>query len=190
MQHPSAISLPPTAACNCRASGFRPQSLGGMAIRHNMCGAAITGAFIMTQSARFICSRANDRIRRISSRRSDCRLPVQRLADFSDWRRSGQNGCRSAARNSGGDGRTFPRQDGRAAVDLANPTSRKAKSTTTRSSGMLSMLTYKRWNAGVRGLDAFPSKTGREHPCSITATTSWWSRTFFVAVMVVALFLL
>ena len=41
--------------------------------------------------------------------------------------------------------------------------------------GMLSMLTYRRWNANVRGLDAFPGRIGRAiFLCFITATTLWW----------------
>jgi cytochrome d ubiquinol oxidase subunit I len=58
--------------------------------------------------------------------------------------------------------------------------------------GMLSMLTYKRWNAGVRGLDAFPKQ---DWPGNIPLLYYSYHimvglGTFFVAVMVVALFLL
>jgi len=54
------------------------------------------------------------------------------------------------------------------------------------------MLTYKRWNAGVRGLDAFPKQ---DWPGNIPLLYYSYHimvglGTFFVAVMVVALFLL
>jgi cytochrome d ubiquinol oxidase subunit I len=57
---------------------------------------------------------------------------------------------------------------------------------------MLSMLTYKRWNANVRGLDAFPRQ---DWPGNIPLLYYSYHimvglGTFFVAVMVVALFLL
>jgi len=42
--------------------------------------------------------------------------------------------------------------------------------------GMLSMLTYQRWDAHVRGLDASPGKIGRATFHSFTtAITSWWA---------------
>jgi len=58
--------------------------------------------------------------------------------------------------------------------------------------GMLSMLTYKRWNANVRGLDAFPRQ---DWPDNIPLLYYSYHimvglGTFFVAVMVVSLFLL
>ena len=57
---------------------------------------------------------------------------------------------------------------------------------------MLSMLTYRRWNANVRGLDAFPKQ---DWPGNIPLLYYSYHimvglGTFFVAVMVVALFLL
>ena len=58
--------------------------------------------------------------------------------------------------------------------------------------GMLSMLTYRRWNANVQGLDAFPKE---EWPSNIPLLYYSYHimvglGTFFIAVMVVALFLL
>jgi cytochrome d ubiquinol oxidase subunit I len=38
---------------------------------------------------------------------------------------------------------------------------------------MLSFLSYRRWEAEVRGLDSFPPDTWPDN-FSITATTSWW----------------
>ena len=58
--------------------------------------------------------------------------------------------------------------------------------------GMLSMLTYQRWNAHVRGLDAFPKQ---DWPGNIPLLYYSYHimvglGTFFIAVMVVALLLL
>jgi cytochrome d ubiquinol oxidase subunit I len=58
--------------------------------------------------------------------------------------------------------------------------------------GMLSMLTYRRWNANVRGLDAFPKQ---DWPGNIPLLYYSYHimvglGTFFVAVMVIALLLL
>ena len=40
---------------------------------------------------------------------------------------------------------------------------------------MLSFLTYRHWNAEVKGLNAFPKDIGRTtFRCCITLTTSWW----------------
>ena len=91
----------------------------GWQYAHNMSGAAITGAFIMTAvGAFYLLSGQVDRARpHLRQGGSDRRMRVQRAADFSDRRPAGQDGHRSATRDSGGDGRIVSRPGRRAAGD-------------------------------------------------------------------------
>jgi len=87
----------------------------------------------------------------------------------------------------------FQGQPGAPLVIIGQPNEQQAKiDNPIEVPGMLSMLTYRRWNANVRGLDAFPTQ---DWPGNIPLLYYSYHimvglGTFFVAVMVVASLLL
>jgi len=126
---------------------------------NNMSGAAITGAFIMTSVGAFylLSNKWTAHARIFVKTGVIARLHLQRAPDFSHRRSPRQNGNRATTRDTSGDGRIVSRQTQAPLVIIGQPNDQQGKiDNPLQVPGMLSMLTYKRWSAHVRGLDAFP----------------------------------
>jgi len=150
----------------------------GWQYAHNMCGAAITGAFIMTAvGAFYLLSGKWTEYGRIFVKTgviAGCLFSVLQIFPTGDGQGkmvAAQQPVTLAAMEGLFQGRTDA-----PLLILGQPNEQEGKiDNPLEVPGMLSMLTYKRWNAGVRGLDAFPKQDWPGNiPCSITATTSWW----------------
>ena len=145
---------------------------------HNMSGAVITGAFVMSAVGRVLSAGpetcgAGPHVRSLGR---DRRPDRQRVAAFPDRRLGGPDGRPQAAGYAGRDG--SPVGDAtRGTTGDPGP----AKCCRNRKMDnpivvpkALSFLTWRSWNAEVQGLQAFQRKTGPTiFRCCTTRTTSW-----------------
>jgi cytochrome d ubiquinol oxidase subunit I len=167
----------------------------GWQYAHNMSGAVITGAFIMASVGAFylLCGKwtAHARIFVKVGVLAGCLFSVLQIFPTGDGQGkmvADQQPVTLAAMEG-----LFQGQESAPLVILGQPNDQQGKiDNPLEVPGMLSMLTYKRWNANVRGLDAFPRQ---DWPGNIPLLYYSYHimvglGTFFVAVMVVALLLL
>ncbi len=167
----------------------------GWQYAHNMCGAAITGAFIMTAvGAFYLLSGKWATHARIFVRAgviAGCVFSVLQIFPTGDGQGkmvADQQPVTLAAMEG-----LFQGQSGAPLVIVGQPNVQQGKiDYPLEVPKALSMLTYRRWNANVRGLDAFPKP---DWPGNIPLLYYSYHimvglGTIFVAVMVVALFLL
>jgi cytochrome d ubiquinol oxidase subunit I len=167
----------------------------GWQYAHNMSGAAITGAFIVTSVGAFYLLSgkwtAHARIYVKVGVIAGCVFSVLQIFPTGDGQGKMVADLQpvTLAAMEG----LFQGQSGAPLVIVGQPNEQQGKiDNPIEVPKMLSMLTYKRWNANVRGLDAFPKQ---DWPGNIPLLYYSYHimvglGTFFVAVMVVALFLL
>ncbi|MGA7575447.1 MAG: cytochrome ubiquinol oxidase subunit I [Terriglobales bacterium] len=196
MQHP--VGYFTASDGSLQLSGFWDFVLNpwaGWQYAHNMSGAAITGAFIMTAVGAFYLLSGkwttHGRIFVKAGVIVGCVFSVLQIFPTGDRQGkmvSDQQPVTLAAMEG-----LFQGQTGAPLVIVGQPDEKEGKiDNPIEVPGMLSMLTYKRWNANVRGLDAFPRQ---DWPDNIPLLYYSYHimvglGTFFVAVMVVSLFLL
>jgi cytochrome bd ubiquinol oxidase subunit I len=167
----------------------------GWQYAHNMSGAAITGAFIMTSVGAFYLLSgkwtAHARIFVKAGVIAGCLFSVLQIFPTGD--RQGKMVADLQPVTLAAMEGLFQGQAGAPLVIIGQPNEREGKiDNPIAVPKMLSMLTYKRWNANVRGLDAFPKQ---DWPDNIPLLYYSYHimvglGTFFVAVMAVALLLL
>jgi cytochrome d ubiquinol oxidase subunit I len=162
---------------------------------HNMGGAAITGAFIMTSVGAFYLLSGkwttHARIFVKTGVIAGCLFSVLQIFPTGD--RQGKMVTDLQPVTLAAMEGLFHSQPGASLVILGQPDEQQQKiDNSIEVPGMLSMLTYRRWNAHVRGLDAFP-----HHDWPDNIPLLYYSYhimvglgTFFVVIMVVALLLL
>jgi cytochrome bd ubiquinol oxidase subunit I len=167
----------------------------GWQYAHNMGGAAITGAFIMTSVGAFYLLSGkwttHARIFVKTGVIAGCVFSVLQIFPTGDQQGKMVTDLQpvTLAAMEG----LFHSQPGASLVIIGQPDEQKRKiDNPIEVPGMLSMLSYRRWNAHVRGLDAFPQ---RDWPDNIPLLYYSYHimvglGTFFVAIMVVALLLL
>ncbi|MGB8011224.1 MAG: cytochrome ubiquinol oxidase subunit I [Terriglobales bacterium] len=162
---------------------------------HNMSGAAITGAFIMTAvGAFYLLSGKWTAYARIFVKVgviAGCLFSVLQIFPTGDGQGkmvADEQPVTLAAMEG-----LFQGQSGAPLVIIGQPNEAEGKiDNPLQVPDMLSILTYRRWNANVRGLDAFPKQ---DWPGNIPLLYYSYHimvglGTFFVAIMIVALFLL
>jgi len=167
----------------------------GWQYAHNMSGAAITGAFIMTSVGAFYLLSgkwaAHARIFIKAGVIAGCIFSVLQIFPTGD--RQGKMVTDLQPVTLAAMEGLFQGQPAAPLVIVGQPNEQQGKiDNPIEVPGMLSMLTYQRWNAHVRGLDAFPKQ---DWPGNIPLLYYSYHimvglGTFFIAVMVVALFLL
>ncbi len=167
----------------------------GWQYAHNMSGAAITGAFIMTAVGAFYLLSgkwtAHARIFVKAGVIAGCVFSVLQIFPTGD--RQGKMVADLQPVTLAAMEGLFQGQPGAPLVIVGQPNEQQGTiDNPIEVPKMLSMLTYRRWNANVRGLDAFPKQ---DWPGNIPLLYYSYHimvglGTFFVAVMVVALFLL
>ena len=167
----------------------------GWQYAHNMGGAAITGAFIMTSVGAFYLLSGkwttHARIFVKTGVIAGCLFSVLQIFPTGDQQGKMVTDLQpvTLAAMEG----LFHSQPGASLVIIGQPDEQKRKiDNPIEVPGMLSILSYRRWNAHVRGLDAFP-----QHDWPDNIPLLYYSYhimvglgTFFVAIMVVALLLL
>ena len=163
---------------------------------HNMSGAVITGAFVMAAVGSFLpaqqeARRAGPHLR---PHRRDCRADLQCPATVSHRRPRGQDGGAEAAGDAGRDGSAV-RHPARARRWSSSGTRTWMTQTIDNAivvPKMLSFLTYRRWNAEVKGLNEVPQGgLAAEHSAAVLRLPHHGGAgTIFIAVTVVAAFLL
>ena len=162
---------------------------------HNMCGAAITGAFIMTAvGAFYLLSGKWSEHGRIFVKVgviAGCVFSILQIFPTGD--RQGQMVADHQPVTLAAMEGLFQGQTAAPLVIMGQPNDQQGKiDNPLEVPGMLSVLTYRRWSAQVRGLDAFPKQ---DWPGNIPLLYYSYHimvglGTFFIAVMVVALCLL
>ncbi|MGA2236046.1 MAG: cytochrome ubiquinol oxidase subunit I [Terriglobales bacterium] len=167
----------------------------GWQYAHNMSGAAITGAFIMTAVGAFYLLSgkwtAHGRIFVKAGVIAGCLFSVLQIFPTGDGQGKMVADLQpvTLAAMEG----LFQGESGAPLVILGQPNDQQGRiDNPLEVPKMLSMLTYKRWNANVRGLDAFPKQ---DWPGNIPLLYYSYHimvglGTFFIAVMIVAVFLL
>jgi cytochrome bd ubiquinol oxidase subunit I len=167
----------------------------GWQYAHNMGGAAITGAFIMTSVGAFYLLSGkwttHARIFVKTGVIAGCLFSVLQIFPTGDQQGKMVTDLQpvTLAAMEG----LFHSQPAASLVIIGQPDEQKRKiDNPIEVPGMLSVLSYRRWNAHVRGLDAFPQ---RDWPDNIPLLYYSYHimvglGTFFVAIMVVALLLL
>ena len=167
----------------------------GWQYAHNMGGAAITGAFIMTSVGAFYLLSGkwttHARIFVKTGVIAGCLFSVLQIFPTGDQQGKMVTDLQpvTLAAMEG----LFHSQPAASLVIIGQPDEQKRKiDNPIEVPGMLSILSYRRWNAHVRGLDAFP-----QHDWPDNIPLLYYSYhimvglgTFFVAIMVVALLLL
>ena len=164
MQHPVGLHAHGrTAPLSCTsfwALLLNPWALWQYA--HNMSGAVVTGAFVMAAVGAFylLSSQHEEHGRLFVKVGVIAGLIVERSAVVPHRRPAGQDDGPASAGDAGRHG--SPVRDRRTArrwSSSASPTSTSRSSTIRlRVPKMLSFLTYRRWNAEVKGLNAFPQQ--------------------------------
>ncbi len=162
---------------------------------HNMRGAAITGAFIMTAVGAFylLLGKWTEHARIFVKTGVIAGCVFSMLQIFPTGDGQGKMVADLQPVTLAAMEGLFQGQAGAPLVIVGQPNDQQGKiDNPIEVPGMLSMLTYKRWNANVRGLDAFPKQ---DWPGNIPLLYYSYHimvglGTFFVAVMAVALFLL
>ena len=178
MQHPVGYFTGPDG--NLQLASFWDFVLNpwaGWQYAHNMSGAAITGAFIMTSVGAFYLLSgkwtAHARICVKVGVIAGCVFSVLQIFPTGDAQGKMVTDLQpvTLAAMEG----LFQGQSGAPLVIVGQPNDQQGKiDNPIEVPKMLSMLTYKRWNANVRGLMHSPNKTGRvTSHCFITAITSW-----------------
>lgn len=167
----------------------------GWQYAHNMCGAAITGTFIMTSVGAFYLLSgkwtAHARIFVKTGVIAGCVFSVLQIFPTGDGQGKMVTDMQpvTLAAMEG----LFQGQSAAPLLIVGQPNDLEGKiDNPIQVPGMLSVLTYRRWNAHVRGLDAFPKQ---DWPGNIPLLYYSYHimvglGTFFVTIMVVALFLL
>jgi cytochrome bd ubiquinol oxidase subunit I len=167
----------------------------GWQYAHNMCGAAVTGAFVMTAIGAFYLLwgkwTAHARVFVKTGVIVGCVFSVLQLFPTGD--RQGKMVSELQPVTLAAMEGLFHGQAGAPLVIIGQPNDQQGKiDNPVVVPGMLSMLTYRRWNANVRGLDAFPKS---EWPGNIALLYYSYHimvglGTLFIAIMVVASLLL
>src|SRR6266446_4294505 len=167
----------------------------GWQYAHNMSGAAITGAFIMTAvGAYYLLSGKWTTHARIFVKTgviAGCVFSVLQIFPTGD--RQGKMVTDLQPATLAAMEGLFQSQPGAPLVIVGQPNEQQGKiDNPIQVPRMLSMLTYRRWNAHVRGLDAFPKQ---DWPGNIPLLYYSYHimvglGTLFIAIMAVALFLL
>jgi cytochrome bd ubiquinol oxidase subunit I len=162
---------------------------------HNMCGAAITGAFIMTAvGAFYLLSGKAAEYGRIFVKVgvvAGCIFSILQLFPTGD--RQGKMVTDHQPVTLAAMEGLFQGQTAAPLLIMGQPNDQQGKvDNPLEVPGMLSLLTYRRWSAHVRGLDAFPKQ---DWPGNIPLLYYSYHimvglGTFFIAVSVIALFLL
>ncbi|MGA3089416.1 MAG: cytochrome ubiquinol oxidase subunit I [Terriglobales bacterium] len=159
MQHP--VGYVTAADGSLQLSSFWEFVLNpwaGWQYAHTMCGAAITGAFIMTAVGAFYLLSgkwpAHARIFVKTGVIAGCLFSVLQIFPTGD--RQGKMVTELQPVTLAAMEGLFRTQTGAPLVILGQPDEQQGKiDNPIAVPGMLSMLTYRRWNANVRGLDAF-----------------------------------
>jgi len=159
MQHP--VGYVTAADGSLQLSSFWEFVLNpwaGWQYAHTMCGAAITGAFIMTAVGAFYLLSgkwpAHARIFVKTGVIAGCLFSVLQIFPTGD--RQGKMVTELQPVTLAATEGLFRTQTGAPLVILGQPDEQQGKiDNPIAVPGMLSMLTYRRWNANVRGLDAF-----------------------------------
>jgi cytochrome d ubiquinol oxidase subunit I len=167
----------------------------GWQYAHNMSGSAITGAFIMTAvGAFYLLSGKWTEYARIFVKTgviAGCLFSILQIFPTGD--RQGKMVADSQPVTLAAMEGLFQGQNAAPLLIVGQPNEQQGKiDNPLEVPGMLSMLTYRRWNANVRGLDAFPRQ---DWPGNIPLLYYSYHimvglGTFFVAVMIVALLML
>jgi cytochrome bd ubiquinol oxidase subunit I len=196
MQHPVGYSTAPDGSL--QLASFWDFVLNRWALwqyAHNMGGAAITGAFVMTAVGAFYLLwgkyMQHGRVFIKVGVVTGCVFSLLQIYPTGDGQGKlvADNQPVTLAAMEG----LFRGQNAAPLLILGQPNELEGKiENPIAVPGMLSMLTYRRWNANVQGLDAFPND---EWPGNIPLLYYSYHimvglGTFFVTVMVVALFLL
>ena len=196
MQHPVGYFAAPNGTLQLKSFwDFVLNPWAGWQYAHNMSGAAITVAFIMSSVGAFYLLSgkwtAHARIFVKAGVIAGCVFSVLQIFPTGDGQGKMVTDLQpvTLAAMEG----LFQGQPGAPLVIVGQPNEQQGKiDNPLEVPKMLSMLTYRRWNADVRGLDAFPK---RDWPGNIPLLYYSYHimvglGTFFVAVMIVALFLL
>ncbi|MBZ5613562.1 MAG: cytochrome ubiquinol oxidase subunit I [Acidobacteriia bacterium] len=167
----------------------------GWQYAHNMSGAAITGAFIMTAvGAFYLLSGKWTEYARIFVQTgviAGCVFSILQIFPTGD--QQGKMVADSQPVTLAAMEGLFQGKTAAPLLIVGQPNEQQGKiDNPLEVPGMLSMLTYRRWNANVRGLDAFPRQ---DWPGNIPLLYYSYHimvglGTFFIAVMIVALLLL
>ena len=196
MQHPVGYSTASDGSLQLASFwDFVLNPWAGWQYAHNMSGAAITGAFIMTAVGAFYLLSgkwtAHGRIFVKAGVIAGCLFSVLQIFPTGDGQGKMVADLQpvTLAAMEG----LFQGESGAPLVILGQPNDQQGRiDNPLEVPKMLSMLTYKRWNANVRGLDAFPKQ---DWPGNIPLLYYSYHimvglGTFFIAVMIVAVFLL
>jgi cytochrome bd ubiquinol oxidase subunit I len=196
MQHPVGYYTAADGSLQLRSFWeFVLNPWAGWQYIHNMGGAAITGAFIMTAVGAFYLLSdkwtAHARIFVKAGVIAGCLFSVLQIFPSGD--RQGKMVTELQPVTLAAMEGLFHSQPGAPLVIVGQPNEVEGKiDNPIEIPRMLSFLTYKRWDAHVRGLDSFPKK---DWPGNIPLLYYSYHimvglGTFFIAVMVVSLFLL
>jgi cytochrome d ubiquinol oxidase subunit I len=196
MQHP--VGYFTAADGSLQLASFRNFVLNRWALwqyAHNMCGAAITGAFIMMAVGAFylLSGRWTELGRTFVKVGVIAGSVFSVLQVFPTGDRQGQLVTNHQPVTLAAMEGLFQGQTAAPLVIMGQPNDQQGKiDNPLEVPGMLSMLTYRRWSAHVRGLDAFPKQ---DWPGNIPLLYYSYHimvglGTFFIAVSVIALLLL
>src|SRR5580658_1778380 len=196
MQHPVGYATAPDGSLQLASFwDFVLNPWAGWQYAHNMSGAAITGAFIMTSvGAFYLLSHkwaAHARIFVKTGVIAGCIFSVLQIFPTGD--RQGKMVTELQPVTLAAMEGLFHGQTQAPLIILGQPNEQQSKiDNPLQVPGMLSMLTYKRWSAHVRGLDSFPKE---DWPGNISLLYYSYHimvglGTVFITIMAVALLLL
>jgi cytochrome d ubiquinol oxidase subunit I len=196
MQHPVGYFTAPDGSLQLASFwGLVLNPWAGWQYAHNMSGAVITGAFIIAALGAFYLLSgkwmAHARIFVKTGVIAGCVFSVLQIFPTGD--RQGKMVTDLQPVTLAAMEGLFQSQPNAPLVIIGQPDEKRSEiDNSVEVPGMLSMLTYKRWNAHVRGLDAFPKQ---DWPDNIPLLYYSYHimvglGTIFIAIMVLALFLL
>jgi cytochrome d ubiquinol oxidase subunit I len=196
MQHPAGYSTTPDGSLQLASFwDFVLNPWAGWQYAHNMSGAAITGAFVMTSvGALYLLSdkwNAHARVFVKAGVITGCLFCILQIFPTGD--QQGKMVAELQPPTLAAMEGLFQGQTSAPLLILGQPNEQQGKiDNPLEVPGMLSMLTYRRWSAHVRGLDSFPKENWPDNVPLLYYSYHIMVGlgTFFVAIMAISLFLL